>query len=359
MLHCSLGQSEPTCTCWIVVSPHDSVSQDTSETYSDSTTHLWCRHLPSLPSSLPSSSSAHLCGLVDALLEAPTLLATVPCQDWAALAGCNRRLHSVIHSAVQAITVNHASEVSHCVKGTWQQLALIKAKPSAGPDSNCYHRPLPDNTNFQLIASLSSSGDTEAIAKDVWSHVVTELSQGSHIAVALSHLSGLGWQHVEYHTVKLYLPSVDVIAQLVQLDLQYLRSLTISDNMGLAAIQRLAQGAWPQLDTLDLSENLIDKLGMSALTLGKWPLLRRLILDDNCQLTPAAITRISEASNWVLLSDLSLQGAELGTAGACATAGSLLGLKCKRCEDSRHTTACVGALATPDSLDVVIQPTGS
>ena len=90
--------------------------------------------------------------------------------------------------------------------------------------------------------------------------------------------------------------------------------------MGLAAIQRLAQGAWPQLDTLDLSNNLIDKVAMSALTLGKWPLLGRLILDENCLLTPAAITCISEASNWVLLSNLSLQGAELGTAGGCAAA---------------------------------------
>ena len=184
MLHCSLGQSEATCTCWIVVLPHDSVSQDTSETYSDSTTHLCCRHLPSLPSSLPSSSSTHLCGLVDALLEAPTLLATVPCQDWAALAGCNRQLHSLIHNAARAVTVNDASEVSHCVKGTWQQLALIKQKPSAGFDSNCHHLPLPDNTNFQLIASLSFTGDTEAIAMVIRRHVVTELSQGSHIAVA-------------------------------------------------------------------------------------------------------------------------------------------------------------------------------
>lgn len=126
---------------------------------------------------------------------------------------------------------------------------------------------------------------------------------------------------VATHTLSVYRLSTEVIEHLVHLDLQFLKDLTISDsNLSLAAVQQLAQGAWPQLESLDLRNNLIDEVAMSALILGNCCFLRSLTLDKNCLLSPAAITCISEASNWAPLSYLSLEVVKLAAAGACAIA---------------------------------------
>ena len=143
---------------------------------------LCCRHLNHDTS--PSIGGKSACDLADALAEAPALLAIMPCKDWTALAGGNRKLRTVIHSTVHAIAVNTFSDVRHCVKGMWQHLAVIKVKAFITSQAICNPQ-LPEECNFELIAALVSEYGHNAMAWLVRSNTQpSELDPCQRIAAA-------------------------------------------------------------------------------------------------------------------------------------------------------------------------------
>ena len=158
------------------------------------------------------------------------MLATVPCQDWNTLAGCNRQLRTFIHSSVQAITINHTSDFGRCVKGLWPQLALLKFKPAK---LSTTFPEWPVECNFQLLASFWR---TEGIGGKVMAQLIRcrkqlqELDCHHHIAGALSHFSGPEWRHTTYLSVTLHMLKAEVMTQIACLDLPHLLSLSFRDS---------------------------------------------------------------------------------------------------------------------------------
>ena len=304
--------------------------------YAAVTSKQCCRQLCSQYSSLsrlPKVSSAYPCGLADALSEAPTLFDSISCKDWAALAGCNRQLRSFFHSSVRVITVNSIRDVSHCVKGTYQQLVLIKVKPTTGPRPvNADHLlSLPDTSKLQLIASLVSTTEEMSAAAVLVQPQAPGPGQGYSVAAAFSHLRGLAWQQVRRLSVTIHLQGGEVMRQLAHLGMSSLDHLSLSGydlglkpgkeqltaGTGIIGSEQLTVGIWPQLPVCN---NQINAALMTLSVLAEAYSLTSLSVSSNHYLSAAVVAVIPTARSWMSLSSLSLQGVKLNAAGIHAIA---------------------------------------
>ena len=223
--------------------------------------------------------------VADVLCEAPTLLALLSSQDWAALSSCGRQLWHLIHSLVTVITVHKVRTAEALLTGNWPQLALITVQPTAQLDLR-----LPQDSNFQLIASISSSKHGQCSTAFVVSPN-TQLDQGKSIAAAFTHLQ------ISYsNKLMIFVHSCDeeVMAQIAQLPWPCLTNLSLqTGRLNCVSKHQLAAGFWPELETLDLSGNSIAAdPAVAAFIGGKWPLLTSMDLSSNSSLGPAAVALV-------------------------------------------------------------------
>lgn len=258
----------------------------------------------------------HTYGLADVLCEAPPVLALLSSQDQAALSNCSKQLQDLMHSFVTVISVDQLSDAEAAVSGSWPQLALITMK-SARIDTLW----LPQNSNFQLLASLWFMQDFNTSAAYIVS-ANTESAPRRSIAAAFRHLQKPHWRETCILFATVYSQDMEIVARMAQANWPCITALGLTHSrLGHASMLQLAKGSLPQLETLDLSGNQLDATAMTALTQGKWPSLTDLVLSSNPSLRPAAIALIPKAS-WVPLRKLSLANINLNR--LCARSIALL-----------------------------------
>lgn len=232
--------------------------------------------------------------LADVICGAPVLLVMLSPTDRLAISVCNRQLRHVFRSSVQAITVDHDTEVVPVLEGSWPQLALIKVKAEGRPGKLSCFAP---HSKFQLIALLHAMQHSPGIASALIVRPVSvpatlQHQPSQHIAAAFAHLHSSEWQMPSLRVITDTLVE-EVIAQMIHSssDWSSLRWLKLH-NLSLAALKLLIRASWPQVRMLTLRNTQLDEDAMAALMSTSWPLLKELDIGPHPDLNTAAIATI-------------------------------------------------------------------
>ena len=213
--------------------------------------------------------------------------------DQLAVSVCNRQLRHVFRSSVQAITVDHDTEVVPVLEGSWPQLALIKVKAGRPGKLSCS----PPHSKFQLIALLHAMQHlpeimSALIVRPVSVPASLQQQPSQHIAAAFANLHSSEWQMPSLRVVTDTLGE-EVITQMIHSssDWSSLRWLKFH-NLSLAALKLLTSASRPQVRMLTLSNTQLDEDAMAALMSTSWPLLKELDIGSHPDLNPAAVATI-------------------------------------------------------------------
>lgn len=160
------------------------------------------------------------CGLADVMCEAPTLLAALPSQDWAALSRCGRQLQLLVHSCVTAVTVKEMGHASAVLKGSWPQLALIEVHSTTQHEMQLRWS---QHSKFQLMASLEVLSISTAFAVSP----KTQTDQRRSVAAAFSYLQSPRWRRVGCLSIVIHSLDKEIMARLTQSDCLHVSELSV------------------------------------------------------------------------------------------------------------------------------------
>ena len=150
-------------------------------------------------------------------------------------------------------------------------------------------------------------------------HIVHNQAESLMIGAALQPLHATEmllfqkgiWHNL--HTLVLLGPiSYQALWTLTTVTLPHLINLKLNVQLYTSAFNRLAQGHWPQLASLDLEGSRPSAFAMASLKHGQWPCLKHLILKD-CDLTAAGISYLTDP-RWSKLKMLDISDNDLDAA---------------------------------------------
>ena len=256
---------------------------------------------------VPVSPSASLT-LLDVLHKVPRLPELLTADAQKALSAVSRSLRERRMAQARVVTVPCEQDLRLINKWSgkgwcrWPLLSLISLCTYRYPYVNAlpiHHQRLEAHVYISsekephAVLSLLRPLHTPANSSAWVSTAAQQLA--NHMAAKWPELSSFGMGCVRLDAV-----GTAIIAQLAQGKWPSLRYLGLSDcRLGAQGVLPLSQGKWPGLQVLQLSGNCLDAEGMALLANGNWPLLKDIQLNENPALDAVAVAHLS-AANWPL-----------------------------------------------------------
>ena len=267
--------------------------------------------------------------LAAVMYAAPCLMMQLSPESRAVLSACSRELRTLTRNVTRVIHLKGKQDPDAIsIKlSSWPHLALVtlpKGLLNHPADISCQtsrQLALAAAVGFDLLDTCEQPRHGMNLAliiapqqQSKWPQTHCLLQQ---LSPAFLHLSQPCYHQVKRLAVRRCSLDAEGIAQLAKIPWPQLVSLDVSDNgLGSNAISQLATGCWPLLRQLDVSLNMLDQGAMDALVRAAWPKLAELSLGGPVVKDPAA-TNCLGAADWPMLKDLSLAGCSFSQLSMC------------------------------------------
>lgn len=204
-----------------------------------------------------------------------------------------------------------ADAVSHLVKASWPLLHTLNLSQNTGLDAAAFRElaiaQWPQLTRLDLMHIRLNAACMHNLAQMPAPKLAAlNLSYTNLTADAIAELNSAAWPLLSLWLQGNQLGAA-AMTKLVQAPFAQIQYLGLADNkLDAAAVQQLAMGDWPELFGLTLVINLLDDAAMSHLAEGQWPKLRSLELQCN-DITGSGVERLTHGG-WPNLCSLDLDG---------------------------------------------------